>query len=227
MKFFIENKQIDGIIKEIKGKIYLSMNGDVAESMAQHGLVYKKNFGVNIPRIREISRDYEPNHDLSARLWAMKIRETMILATLLQPTEKFTKSDAESWMKSVSQTELAEQVSMNLFSKLPFAAELSLDLIKSHEMWHQIVGFMTSARISNLFSQEQIEQIIERAVELSDTEELHLYKSISLALSRFCRLGKEIVDKVLGKTDDFADSEMISKKYIYSEIKNEVDFMNF
>ena len=226
MKFFIENKEIDDTVREIRKKIRLSMNGEVSASMTQRGLKYKRNFGVNIPRIKEISQNYSPNHDLASRLWALKIRETMILATLLQPLKKFSKKDAEEWMEAVDQTELAEQISMNLFSKLPFATELVLDLINSDKMWNQIVGFMVIARVWKTISEEELLQILNRSVELSASDELHLYKSISLALSRLCRKDEYFSKLILEKISGFEGSDLVSQKYIFSEIKNEVDFMN-
>ena len=226
MKFFIENKEIDDTVREIRKKIRLSMNGEVSASMTQRGLKYKRNFGVNIPRIKEISQNYSPNHDLASRLWALKIRETMILATLLQPLKKFSKKDAEEWMEAVDQTELAEQISMNLFSKLPFATELALDLINSDKMWNQIVGFMVIARVWKTISEEELLQILNRSVELSPKDELHLYKSISLALRRLCRKDEYFSKLILEKISGFDGSELVSQKYIFSEIKNEVDFMN-
>lgn len=226
MKFFIENKEIDDTVREIRKKIRLSMNGEVSASMTQRGLKYKRNFGVNIPRIKEISQNYSPNHDLASRLWALKIRETMILATLLQPLKKFSKKDAEEWMKAVDQTELAEQISMNLFSKLPFATELALDLINSDKMWNQIVGFMVIARVWKTISEEELLQILNLSVELSPKDELHLYKSISLALSRLCRKDEYFSKLILEKISGFDYSDLVSQKYIFSEIKNEVDFMN-
>ena len=226
MKFFIENKEIDDTVREIRKKIRLSMNGEVSASMTQRGLKYKRNFGVNIPRIKEISQNYSPNHDLASRLWALKIRETMILATLLQPLKKFSKKDAEEWMEAVDQTELAEQISMNLFSKLPFATELVLDLINSDKMWNQIVGFMVIARVWKTISEEELLQILNRSVELSPKDELHLYKSISLALSRLCRKDEYFSKLILEKISGFDGSDLVSQKYIFSEIKNEVDFMN-
>ena len=38
-------------LKDIKTQLRLSMNGAVSQSMREKGLVYKLNFGVEIPRI--------------------------------------------------------------------------------------------------------------------------------------------------------------------------------
>lgn len=227
MNFFIENKELDNTIRDIRKKIRLSMNGDISESMEKKGITYKRNYGVNIPRLKEIQGLYEPNHDLAQRLWALKIRETMILATLLEPIEKFTPDLAEKWLADVNQTELAEQTTMNLFSKLPFATEIALEWINSKELWSQIVGYMLIARVWRNFSDSQISTITEKVLHATDTDELMLYKSIALALNRMCRRGKATAENIMAQINRFKDSNKTSEKYIFSEISNEVSFLNF
>lgn len=46
-------------LKEIKTQLRLSMNGAVSQSMREKGLVYKLNFGVELPRIKAIAGEYE------------------------------------------------------------------------------------------------------------------------------------------------------------------------
>ena len=46
-------------LKDIKTQLRLSMNGAVSQSMREKGLVYKLNFGVEIPRIKMIAEGYE------------------------------------------------------------------------------------------------------------------------------------------------------------------------
>ena len=42
-------------LKEIKTQLRLSMNGAVSQSMREKGVVYKLNFGVELPRIKSIA----------------------------------------------------------------------------------------------------------------------------------------------------------------------------
>ena len=49
-------------LKEIKTQLRLSMNGAVSQSMREKGLVYKLNFGVELPRIKAIAGEYEKDH---------------------------------------------------------------------------------------------------------------------------------------------------------------------
>ena len=62
-------------LKDIKTQLRLSMNGAVSQSMREKGLVYKLNFGVELPRIKMIAESYEKNHDLAQALWKEDIRE--------------------------------------------------------------------------------------------------------------------------------------------------------
>ena len=59
-------------LKDIKTQLRLSMNGAVSQSMREKGLLYKLNFGVELPRIKMIAEGYEKNHDLaqsSEEIW--------------------------------------------------------------------------------------------------------------------------------------------------------------
>ena len=226
MKYYISNPDLDQQIAEIKRKIHLSMNGIVSEQMAQNGISYKKNYGVNIPRIKEIAKAYAPNHDLAQRLWNLQIREAMILATLLEPADKFTEELAESWAESFNQIEIVEQACMNLFSKLSYAGSLSVKWIQSDKIWLQITGFVLAARVFANFNLNVIAQITHRAVELSTTNDLHTYKAMALCLSRCCRNGKGAATYILKEIEAFSQSSSISQQYIYHEVKQEILFLN-
>ena len=227
MKYFIQNPQLEAIIKEIRKKIRLSMNGVVADKMKESGIRYKQNFGVDIPRLKQIAAEYSQNNDLAQRLWALQIRETMILATLLQPVDKFTPEMAEEWLSKLLQPEIVEQTSMNLLAKLPYAVSLSLRWVNSTELWHQITGFILAARVWNDFDDSEREKIIHRAIELSDTAEYHLYKSIALALCRLARVSSRVAEQLLQRISFMKNAGISSHAYIYSEVSREISFLDF
>ncbi len=227
MKYFIQNPEIEQTLKEIRRKIRLSMNGVVSDTMKEMGVVYKQNYGVQIPRLKEIATHYSPNHDLAQRLWALKIRETMILATLIQPVDKFTEKFAEDWLGDIHQIELVEQACMNLFSKLPYAAGWGVKCIFTENSWTQIVGFTLIARIREQINADQTKEITERAAALLDTDNFHLYKSIAVCLARLCRNGKDFSEIILSKLEIKEYSEKESYRYTLAEIKQEMSFLDF
>ncbi len=191
MNYYISSPELDARIKEIRLKIRLSMNGIVSEQMIQGGIIYKKNYGVSIPRIKEIASTYTPNHDLAQRLWDLSIRETMIMATLLEPIDKFTIESATKWAADFDQIEIAEQASMNLFCKLPFAPKISCEWVQSEKVWVQITGFILAARIVTKLNADEINVLIKAGVMLSISDNFHFYKAIALCLARLCRKKKK------------------------------------
>jgi len=116
-------------LKEIRTQLRLAMNGVISTSMREKGIVYKLNFGVSLPEIKQIAATHKPDSELAATLWKEDIREFKILASLLQPVDEFSSQKAGQWVKEVPYLEIAEQCSHNLFYKLPDVENLLLGLI--------------------------------------------------------------------------------------------------
>ena len=134
-------------LKAIKTQLRLAMNGAVSQSMREKGLVYKLNFGVELPRIKEIAALFPKDHQLAQALWKEEIRECKILATLLQPIESFYPEIADIWVERITTQEIAELASMNLFQHLPYAPQKSLQWMASEEPMTQACGLLTAARL--------------------------------------------------------------------------------
>lgn len=134
-------------LKDIKTQLRLSMNGAVSQSMREKGLVYKLNFGVELPRIKGIAAAYEKNHTLAQALWKEDIRECKILAGLLQPVETFLPEIADIWIDTMPTVEIAELTSMNLFQHLPYAPAKAFRWIADERELAQVCGFLTIARL--------------------------------------------------------------------------------
>ena len=224
MKFFISNPVLDKEIVDIKRKITLSMNGVVSDKMRENGILYEKNYGVIVPRIKEIAGEYTANGDLAQRLWAMKYRETMIMATILQPIDEFQITDARLWLAEINQNELAEQIVMNLLVKTEFAEELIKECLDSENKWMQVCGFLMAARLYQNISDEIQTLVIQHAFEKSVTDNLHVYKSIAVCLGRFCRNGEKVQRMIKsGINNDFSDNNA-GQNFIKEEISQEILF---
>lgn len=168
MKYILSDPILDIQISQIRRKIILSMNGEVSESMSNHGIVYKKNYGVSIIRLREIARTIEKNHDIAQRLWMSNSRETMILATLLQPYPTFTKELALEWQIKCDNIELIEQACINLYKHLEFAPELCMEFIKSEDVSQQTFGFTLALWIYEKLTLNEIKLIIDFILKITN-----------------------------------------------------------
>ncbi len=223
--FYISNPILDTQITDIKLKIRLSMNGVVSDQMKTAGIEYKKNYGVTIPVIRDIAKTYAADADLANRLWMLGIRETMILATLLYPTDKLTLENAKKYILELDKMELVEQMSMNLLNKLPYANSLCIWCVNSPELWVRITGLMLSVRIYENLNQAETSIIIDKSFEFSQTNEYYLYKAIALSLSRICRKNKETAQTILDRMNNEFDTNNTGQQYISNELKAEIEFL--
>lgn len=226
MKFYIATPELDDQINRINRTIRLSMNGVVSDAMKEKGIVYRKNYGVSIPRLREISKTCTPGHDLSQRLWMLQIRETMILATLLEPADKFTKKLAYQWAESFNQTEIIEQSCMNLLCKCSFAAELVREWIVSENEWLQTAGFTLGARIHAQFSTDEAMKITQTAIASATTSPKTSYKAAAICLARLCRNNKETAAYILKATEPVLNMNAIGLRHIHEEVKQEIIFLD-
>jgi len=226
MKYYVSNPVLDAQIKEIRQKIRLSMNGITSDLMTQNGISYKKNYGVAIPRLKEIATAYTPNHDLAQRLWALQIRETMILATMLEPYDKFTPEMANNWVEDVDQIEIIELTCMNLLAKVSFANLLCIDWMHSEKLQVQIAGYILAARVYTELTAEEIETITQKALLVSNTNEFHLYKAVALCLSRFCRMSKETALRITNELKASENATSQGHQFISDAVRQEILYLS-
>jgi len=226
MELFLTNDEIESKINDIKQKIMLSMNGIVSDKMSKSGIIYKQNYGVSIPRIIEISKSYAPDSQLAKFLWAMQIRETMMLSVLIEPVNSFKTDLAKKRISEIKQLDLAEFASMYLFNKLTYSNELCIYCIFTDEMWPQITGFMIAGRIIEIINENEIRRITDRAFVLSCTNEFRLCRPIAGFLSKLCRKDKETAYYILNKIDKFKTSEIFGQQYIFETVEQEIKFLN-
>lgn len=118
MDFSYINTSSEQDFNAILQLIKLRKNGVVADTMATAGLEYSKAWGVSIPHLRIIAKNYLNKHTLAQLLWQKKWRETMILASMIEDAQKVSSEQLLVWLKDVSNIELAEQLSFNLFSRM-------------------------------------------------------------------------------------------------------------
>lgn len=225
MKFLLTNEHLESQISKIKQRIRLSMNGVAADSMRQHGLIYKKNYGVAIPHLRKMATELPKDHDLAKRLWLLKVRETMILATLIQPAGTISKEQAIEWLKDCTNSELIEQINLNLFRHVEYATELALDCISSENLYKKISGYTLSLRIAEQLTTIDLWQIAEKAIHDAATEDILLAKSIAGCLARFCRKDTATAKEIFISIQHFNNEDINAKILIYEAVKHELIFL--
>lgn len=134
-------------LKQIKQSFRLRMNGDTSRSMREKGVNYHINWGVSLPDLKQMAREYGKDYDLAIALWKEDIRECKILATMIMPAEVMLPEVADIWMEQTPSQEIAEQAAFNLYQHAPYASQKAFEWISSDKEFYQVCGYHILARL--------------------------------------------------------------------------------
>jgi len=219
-KIFLYNLEVEDQLKKIKSALRTRMNGEISDNMTQKGILYKLNYGMLLPELKNLSKKYIPNKLLAERLWHLRIRETMILATYLYPVDEFSFETAQEWLEMFSTQEITEICCFNLFSKLPYVELLISDWIEKPESFAKLSAWLLMARKYQSLSAEKIEKYIDIAVDSINKENASIQNAMIIALKRIGSLDEPA--KLLTKLATWKNAE--NTNILYEEIKNDLDF---
>ncbi|HIZ02494.1 MAG TPA: DNA alkylation repair protein [Candidatus Bacteroides merdipullorum] len=213
-------------LKDIKTQLRLAMNGAVSQSMREKGLVYKLNFGVELPRIKQIAARYEPDHELAQALWKEDIRECKILAALLQPVDTFLPEIADIWVESIHNIEIAELTSMNLFCRLPYAPQKSLQWMADEREYVQVCGFLTAARL--LMQKGDVDgraenELLDQAITAFLSGSYHVRNAAAALLRRFMQHSPENAFRMCRRVEAMKGSASPDEQLLYNLVKAEAE----
>ncbi len=223
-------ESLDTILRQIRTDLRLSMDGVVASSMRTKGVDYRMNFGVKIPRIKEISIKYNTGKTIAELLWKEPVRELKILATMLYPAKEMTIETANRWIKGVDNQELREQICRNLLQEVPCANELVLEWMQSNDDSVRNTGYWLYARLY-LSHREKIETIpgvllLEHATQDLKSDSLLLRQSALNALKFLGRFSEEYAQKVLYEIESIQEIDRKMKSEMIDILRFEFGYLD-
>ena len=123
-------------------------NPKSVEGMAKYGITPAKAYGVSIPDLRKIAKEMGTDHGLAQRLWQAGIRETQILASLIDDSRMVTEDQMESWVRDFDSWEACDQCCQNLFGKTKFAYQKAVEWSLNEKELIKRAGFVLMARLA-------------------------------------------------------------------------------
>lgn len=211
-------------MEEIKRGVYLKMNGVTADRMREAGVVYASNYGVSLPELRQMSREITPSEPLADALWIEKIRETMLLAIWIHPSDCFNEIKAERWIADVNTLELSENLSRNLLFCQTYAGQKSLEWVVNESPWVCSVGYFTAAFGIKALSSEQKKQLVHLIIDHNCINEVSVYRAVALFVRKCASESREFAKFVLQELSAFSSSEVVGKRIVYEELITEMEY---
>lgn len=100
------------------GELRRERNGAVADAMCLCGKPYGLNYGVSLPTLRRIARAETPDHDFARYLYVQDVRELRLAALYIAQPERVTADEADFWAAGIINSEVAEEASFALLSRV-------------------------------------------------------------------------------------------------------------
>ena len=218
---------VETILRNIRTDLRMSMDGVTAASMRAKGVGYRMNFGVDIPRLKQIAAKYVPDKVLAEIMWKEDVRELKILATMLFPVVHFFREDAGRWVQGTANQEIREQVCKNLFQELTYADELVQEWIENEDETIRATGYWLFARLCIIRSESVVrvrfEGLLERAKADLKSESLLLRQSALNTLKFFGRISPDNAERVMRLVADFEHSPDPQEKEIFDILSFEFE----
>ncbi|MEW6182486.1 MAG: DNA alkylation repair protein [Bacillota bacterium] len=133
--------EIDDILQRLE---FLS-NPAAVEGMARFGITPAKTYGVSMPDLRKMAKDIGRDHGLARELWARNIRETRILAGLVDDPRLVDERQMDDWASEFDYWEICDQSCLNLFKKTRFAYRKAVEWSGSEKEFVKRAGFVLMA----------------------------------------------------------------------------------
>ncbi|MED9800969.1 MAG: DNA alkylation repair protein [Prevotella sp.] len=191
------NEKTHQKLMEIKRSFRLLMNGPVSQSMREKGMDYKLNWGVSLPHLQEMAREYGKDRDLAIALWKEDIRECKILATLIMPANEMPRELVDVWMEQLHSQEMAEMLSFHLLQHLDFAPALAYEWMASDKDLYQLTAYHLLSRLF-LRGQEPnergINEFLDQAAVALQSDNLGLRHAAANCVTRFASLNNTYLD---------------------------------
>ncbi|MEO0114675.1 MAG: DNA alkylation repair protein [candidate division WOR-3 bacterium] len=211
--------QYDEILKRLKS---LS-NPKAVEGMAKYGITAERAYGVSIPNVRKIAKEIGKDHKLAQRLWESNIRETRILASMIDDPVLVTEKQMEKWVKEFDYWEICDQVCQNLFTDTKFAYQKAIEWSKRDEEFVKRAGFALIAWLAfkdKKAKDEQFEVFFPIIKRESTDDRILVKKAVNWALRQIGKRNIVLNTKAIETAKEIQKIESKSAKWVaYDAIK--------
>ena len=206
-----------GRLNEILEKLKSLSNPTAIEGMAKFGITPKKTYGVSIPVLRKMAKEIGKDHKLALQLWDIDIRETRILASMIDEPDLVTEEQMEKWVRDFDCWEVCDQVCQNLFTYTKFAYKKAVEWSKRDEEFIKRAGFALMAWLA--FKDKgaddvKFEKFLSVIKKESTDDRNYVKKAVNWALRQIGKRNLNLNKKVIEVTKEIQKINSKTAKWI-------------
>ena len=211
--------------EEVIKKLKSLTNSEAIVGMARYGITPKNTYGVSIPNLRKIAKQVGINHKLAQRLWRADIRETKILASMIDNLKIVSEEQLEHWVKEFDYWEICDQCCMNLFEKTKFAFKKAIDWSVKEEEFIKRAGFVLMARLAvsdKKADNKKFEEFFPIIKRESTDERNYVKKAVNWALRQIGKRNLNLNSKAINAAKQIQKMDSKAAKWIAADALREL-----
>ena len=183
------------------------MNGAALDTMCYFGADYERNYGVQIYAIRNLAREIGTDHSLAKSFYTENIREVRLVALWIADAEQVSVDDFSFWAEGIINSEVAEQASHALLSRITPIAELLGAWCSSDNALLAYCALLSAARSGRVEQTAAVEAIVQAVTIFSDNR-LVAQGATALAIN----LPDDAVEELLEKIPDNPTAKLLREE---------------
>ena len=213
--------EYEKVIEKLK---YLS-NPEAIIGMARYGITPENTYGVSIPNLRKTAKEIGINRKLAQKLWATNIRETKILASMIEDPEMVIEEQIEGWVKEFNYWEICDQCCMNLFEKTRFAYKKAVEWSSRGKEFVKRAGFVLMARLAvsdKKADDDKFEKFFAIIKKEVTDDRNYVKKAVNWALRQIGKRNLNLNGKAIKIAKEIQEMDSKSAKWIASDTIREL-----
>ncbi|MFQ5837975.1 MAG: DNA alkylation repair protein [Thermoplasmata archaeon] len=195
------------------------------EGMERYAIAARTAYGVSVPDLRKIAREIRVDHDLAQQLWASNIRETRILASMIDDPEIVTEEQMERWVRDFDSWEICDQCCMNLFERSKLAYQKCLEWSSREEEFVKRAGFALMARLA-VSDKEADDELFENFLHIiegqASDDRNFVKKAINWALRQIGKRNIALNKKAIAAAERIGALDSRSARWVASDAIREL-----
>jgi len=213
--------EYEKVIKKLK----LLSNPETIISMARYGITPENTYGVPIPNLRKIAKEIGIDRKLAQQLWTTNIRETKILAGMIEDPKMLTEEQIEDWVKGFNYWEICDQCCMNLFEKTEFAYKKAIEWSSRGKEFVKRAGFVLMARLAvsdKKADNDKFEEFFPIIKKEATDDRNYVKKAVNWALRQIGKRSLNLNGKAIKVAKEIQRIDSKSAKWIASDTLREL-----
>lgn len=211
----------NSVIRELKSK------ADKAnlEGMKRFGISTDNALGISVTELRKMARKTGKSHGLAMGLWASKIHEARILASIVEDPVRVTESQMDKWANEFDSWDICDQCCSNLFSETKYAYKKAMQWSKSDREFVKRAGYAMIAALTvhdKKASDKSFERFLPVIKRGAYDDRNFVKKSVNWALRQIGKRNKRLNGLAVKTAREISKMDSRSAKWVASDAIREL-----